>query len=368
MQFNYEVKNVENMISPSLVYYSDVIKKNTEEIISVAGCVERLWPHVKTHKSIQMVAFLMSRGIRKFKAATISEAEMCAMAGADKVILAYPLVGPNQKRLIHLAKAYPNTIFYGILDNYDEFEKTSTICEKELFSLNCLIDVNMGMNRTGVPISELEDLYRKASVLAGINLTGLHCYDGNHNNPDFNQRNNEVLSMDNEINEIINNLKKDGYTLDTVVAGGTPSFPCHAKDTEWYLSPGTSFIQDAGYYKRIPDLHCIPGAAIVTRVISHPAKGFFTLDLGYKGIASDPVGQRGYIVGYEDAEHVLQNEEHWVFQLKDYNRVPPIGSVLYVIPTHICPTSALYPEIFIAENNQIVNRWQVTSRNRKINY
>ena len=39
----------------------------------------------------------------------------------------------------------------------------------------------------------------------------------------------------------------------------------------------------------LPDLDFIPGAAVMTRVISHPAKGVFTTDLGY----SDPAGQRG---------------------------------------------------------------------------
>lgn len=364
----YEIKNTENIISPSLIYYLDIIHKNTEEIIKVAGSVDRLWPHVKTHKSIQMVQILMGYGIKKFKAATIAEAEMCAMAGAEKVILAYPLVGPNQERLIRLAKAYPMTEFYGILDDYEEFSKLSTVCQKMDFSLNCLVDVNLGMNRTGVPIRMLEELYRKAYTLPGIKLIGLHCYDGNHNNPDFIKRNESVIPVDRDIQSIIDKLREDQLKVEIVVAGGTPSFPCHALDTKWYLSPGTSFIQDGGYRRNIPDLNCTPGAAILTRVISHPEIGYFTLDLGYKGVAADPPVQRGYIVGYEDAEHVLQNEEHWVFRVKDLKRVPPIGTVLYVIPTHICPTSALYPEIMVAENGQIINRWQVSARNRWIHY
>ena len=45
---------------------------------------------------------------------------------------------------------------------------------------------------------------------------------------------------------------------------------------------------------------------------------------------------------------------------------PGIGSVLYVIPTHICPTSALYPEALVALDAQIVDIWEVTARNRKL--
>ena len=47
---------------------------------------------------------------------------------------------------------------------------------------------------------------------------------------------------------------------------------------------------------------------------------------------------------------------------------PKIGTVLYVIPTHICPTSALYPEAFVAVDGVIADRWKVTARNRKITW
>ena len=39
-----------------------------------------------------------------------------------------------------------------------------------------------------------------------------------------------------------------------------------------------------------------------------------------------------------------------------------------VIPTHICPTTALYPEILVAKDGQVADRWQVTARNRRITY
>ena len=106
----------------------------------------------------------------------------------------------------------------------------------------------------------------------------------------------------------------------------------------------------------------------MTRVISHPAPGIFTTDLGYKGIASDPAAQRGYIVGLEDAVPVVHSEEHWAFRLEDEAKIPPIGACLYVVPTHICPTTALYPEILVAEDGTVTEKWEVTARNRKINY
>ena len=242
------------------------------------------------------------------------------------------------------------------------------MCVEHNAVLPMLVDVNMGMNRTGVPIERLEELYRSASSLPGLRLCGMHCYDGNHNNKDAAVRQAEVDDTDKKVSDIMERLNGDGICCELAVAGGTPSFPCHAGATRWYLSPGTAFITDAGYYMNLPDLDFIPGAAVMTRVISHPAKGVFTTDLGYKAIASDPAGQRGYIVGLEDAVPIIHSEEHWAFRLEDESRIPAIGTCLYVIPTHICPTTALYPEILVAKDGQVADRWQVTARNRRITY
>lgn len=364
----YEIKGTEELISPCLIYYEDTIRENIEKIMEIAGSAERLWPHVKSHKSIDMVRLQMEYGIRKFKTATVAEAEMAAEAGADKVILAYPLIGPNMERFVRLAKAYPNTVFYAVEDDFSQLEELSRICLKMDHRMKVLIDVNMGMDRTGVEIDKLEELYRKGAALSGLSLEGLHCYDGNHNNRDFGKRNAEVAGTDARVKAVMERLERDGICCGLVVAGGTPAFPCHAVNTDWYLSPGTAFINDAGYYQNLPDIPCIPGAALLTRVISHPAKGVFTTDLGYKGIASDPAVQRGYIVGLEDAVPVIHSEEHWGFRLEDESRIPAIGACLYVIPTHICPTSALYPEILVAKDGRIRKTWKVTARNRKITY
>lgn len=47
---------------------------------------------------------------------------------------------------------------------------------------------------------------------------------------------------------------------------------------------------------------------------------------------------------------------------------PKVGDELFVIPMHICPTSALYPFSLVVENNELVAKWEITSRNRRIAY
>ena len=129
-------------------------------------------------------------------------------------------------------------------------------------------------------------------------------------------------------------------------------------------------ILDIAYSLEFPDLQMEPAATILCRVISHPCEGTFTLDCGYKGIAGDPPGpERGKVVGVH-CRAVLQSEEHWVFRMDEGHEaeIPPVGSVVYVIPRHVCPCALLYPTILVAEGGEIVDEWEVTARNRKIKF
>ena len=380
MENIYRIQDDEQLLTPCLIYYEDLIRKNTERIIEMAGGKgvgeERLWPHIKTHKSLDMTKLLMFYGIHKFKTATIAEAEMCAMAGASDIVLAYPLIGPNRMRLIRLSLAYPKVRFYAIQDDWDQLCQLSELIEREKknqtiptdYVLRILIDVDLGLKRTGASIESLKEMARLIESLPGISLEGLHCYDGHRHESDYKERDQRVAETDRRIQMVIDDLRNEGIPLPVIIAGGTPSFPCHAVHSDWYLSPGTSFIHDWGYDTNFPDLACTPAAVVASRVVSHPAPGTFTCDCGVKAIATDPMPERGTIAGLPEAKTVMQNEEHWVFRLPEEIPVPAIGTVLYIIPTHICPTSALYPEILVAKDGQITEAWPVTARNRKICY
>lgn len=358
----------EEIISPQLIYYKDYLENNIRTMIELAGNPERLWPHVKTHKMIELVRLQMSYGIHTFKCATIAEAEMCGMCGADKVLLAYPLIGPNIERFMRLMEIYPDTVYYAIGDNTRQIELLGKCAVSHGTNVSVLMDVDMGQRRTGVPFDKVSEWYGVWAEIEGIKMCGLHCYDGHRHEEDFMLRDEKTRNADEVIKQFRESLRKRGLDCSLIIAGGTPSFPCHQKNTDFYLSPGTCVVQDAGYQRSYRDMVFVPGAAVLTRVISHPGPNRFTTDMGTKAVASDPSGERAYIAGMEYAKTVLQNEEHWVLEVPDemQNQIPPIGTVLYAVPVHICPTTALYPEVLVVSEGKIYDWWKVTARNRKI--
>ena len=360
------------LFSPQLVVNRTLLIQNIEHAVRMAGDANHLWPHVKTHKTGHIVRLMAKQGIVRFKCATISEAEMAASFGGKHIILAYPLVGPNIPRFLQLIQAFPDVVFYAVGDTLNCLEFLNQAAEHAGIQIPVLIDVNMGMDRTGVPVSQLEIFYKKASAFPFLRLCGLHCYDGHRTETDFCKRKEAAKPLFQEITRIRSQLNQDHFSCSILVMGGTPSFPCYTSSDlpDLYFSPGTLFLNDYGYASKYPDLKFDIAAAVLTRVVSRPAPGHFTLELGYKGIASDPDGVRGVLADFPHAHPLFQSEEHWAFAMDDgfEEHCPDIGDVLYIIPTHICPTSALYSHMAVIEEHKLAAWWEVHARNRKITY
>ena len=135
MDATYFVKNASTIPSPALLVYFEKLKENISLAISIAGDAKRLRPHIKTHKTKQIVALQQEAGIDKFKCATIAEAEMLAQCGVKDICLAYPMVGPNIARFIRLCTTYNDVSFaltdlpFGVVDASIEVDSTGGVDE-----------------------------------------------------------------------------------------------------------------------------------------------------------------------------------------------------------------------------------------------
>src|SRR6476469_2208977 len=143
----YIINNIEKVDSPSLIIYLDTVVENIRLLTTMINDVSRLRPHVKTHKSKEVAMLMMDAGIKKFKCATIAEAEMLAMINAPDVLLAYQPVGPKVNRLVQLVKAYPSTGFSCLIDDFNAAKNISEIFSSNNLILSVYIDLNVGMNR-----------------------------------------------------------------------------------------------------------------------------------------------------------------------------------------------------------------------------
>ena len=362
----YEIENVDEIASPALAFYPERIEENIRRMIRIAGDAGRLRPHVKTHKTGEIVKLQLKHGIRRFKCSTIAEAEMAAAAGAPDVLLAMQPVGPAIPRFFALQRLFPGTLFGAIVDSEDVIRAIAEAAANAGMKACLWLDVNSGMNRTGVaPGAGAGHLYRLIHQTAGLTAGGVHVYDGHIHEADLAARTKQCDDEFLPVQAMIDDLKKAGLPLPAVVAGGSPTFPIHARRPGIKLSPGTPLLWDAGYGAAYADLDFLVAAVLIGRVVSRPAPGLVCLDLGTKAVASEMPQPRLSLLnvnGYRIAGH---NEEHLVIEVPNADRYHP-GFVAYGVPIHICPTVARYESAAVIERGRRTGEWPIAARNRRI--
>jgi D-serine deaminase-like pyridoxal phosphate-dependent protein len=315
MDPSYRVRNSSALPSPALLVYPEKIRNNTARAVAIAGSPDRLWPHIKTHKTQEITAIQREAGIRKFKCATMAEAEMLARCGVKVVLLAYQPVGPNIPRLVELGRRYAEVSFLVVADDRGIAAELSEQFSRAGGRIEVLLDIDPGMGRTGVaPDEKAAEFYLELGKLKGITAGGLHCFDGHNNQEDPEARMSAARKCLAALYRLQERVERSGGKVPRRILGGTSTFPFYAKLGNVELSPGTCFLQDWHNLKRYRDLPFQPAALLFTRVVSKPASGRVTVDAGCKAVASDPPAERGIVYSAEGFKPLFQSEEHWVFE------------------------------------------------------
>jgi D-serine deaminase-like pyridoxal phosphate-dependent protein len=364
----YEIADVNKVSSPALLVYPDRIEYNIRKMISMAGNADLLRPHVKTHKMSEIIRLQMKYGIHKFKCSTISELEMVVRCGADDVLLAYQPVGPNIERFFRLRQEFPGIKISCIADSEEIIRQLSEASVRTGLETHIFLDLNVGMNRTGVfPGKLAEKIYELINELPMIKANGLHVYDGHIREKDILARKKMCDEAFDRAISLSDLLKKSGNSEIIIIAGGTPTFPNHIGRSGVELSPGTLLLWDFGYSSSFADMEFLHAAVLMTRVISKPEKDLICLDLGHKAIASEMPQPRIHFPGLENYTITGHSEEHMVVRTPDAGQMK-IGDVLFGIPYHICPTVDRHEFVTVVRDGNAAEQWYIEARKRKITY
>lgn len=366
MAFQYSIDDISGLDSPALVVYPEVVRHNIDLAIQMAGSADRLRPHVKTHKSPDVTRLMLEAGIRKFKCATIAEAEMLAICGAPDVVLAYQPVGPKVLRWIRLIRKFPATRFSCLVDDLSAAKAIASAFAEQQMEASAWVDLNIGQNRTGISPESAFDLYAACVEMTGIRPVGLHAYDGHIRHADLYARAAACNAAFDQVKALQQVLSQVGYPEPHIIAGGSPTFAIHARREGVECCPGTFVYWDKGYSDLCPDQLFRPATLLITRVISLPAADKICLDLGHKSVAAEnPIDHRVFFPDAPGLKPIGQSEEHLVVEVEP-GHTWKTGDVLYAIPFHICPTVALHERTFTVENGRVTGEWRTVARDRTL--
>ena len=197
---------------------------------------------------------MLDAGITKFKCATIAEAEML---GNDKSTGCFAGLSANnqqkQNGLLQLVQQYPATHFSCLIDDAVNAENISTLFSANEFCIDVYIDLNVGMNRTGIKPVNAFDLFDECESFKGINIIGLHVYDGHIRDTDVDERKQKTDTAFEEVINLAEKIESSTQKKLKIVAGGSPTFPVHAQRKDVECSPGTFVFWDYGYKTQFPD-------------------------------------------------------------------------------------------------------------------
>lgn len=342
--------------TPSLLIHRDRVEENIARMLAAGG--DRLMPHVKTHKMDEVTRLMVEKGITRFKASTLAEAEMVARCGGAEVLVAQQLVGPKIRWARALAEKYPATLWSFLLDQLEVAAELSAVFAGR--EVKVYLDLNNGMNRSGiVPGEGLARLIAAVEASPNLVLAGLHVYDGHITDPDLRSRTAKVDAAFAPLEKWINPQWE-------LICGGSPAFSVHLTHAERTLSPGTSVFWDWGYAEKYSEQPYACAAYVLTRVISKPAPGIVTVDLGHKAVgAENPISLRVKFPDHPDLSLLSQSEEHGVLGTADWEKYK-VGDLLTGIPYHVCPTVNLYDKAYVLYKGEYEGTWAIPARNRSI--
>jgi D-serine deaminase-like pyridoxal phosphate-dependent protein len=283
-------------------------------------------------------------------------------------------VGPAIERLVALARRAPRVRVGCIVDNAATADVLDLFAERQGASLVVYVDLDVGMGRTGIASGPTaDDLYRRIARSRWLETGGIHAYDGHSTARDPASRCVQAADARGLAFSMRRRMLAEGLAVPEVVLGGTPAFACHAAALSEAdpvdraairLSPGTYGYYDWGYASNFADLPFHAAALVFGRVISVPAPGRFTIDVGSKAIAADPEQPRGLLLNVDGAVAGPQSEEHWVFTIEP-GRTPAVGAAVFVWPKHICPTVEHHDRVaVIGPDRRLETWWPVTARGR----
>ena len=357
------------LLTPALVVDLDKFETNLlrhQRICGEAGL--RMRPHAKTHKCSEIAKRQAEAGAVGVCCATLHEAEVMVGAGIDGVLITSPVVGAARiGRMIKLAGAARR--FKLVADNPGNLRAISEAAEALAQPLEVLVDIDIGMQRTGVAAPEdAVALARMISEAPNLTYRGVQAYSGRvqHIN-DLTERRQVYGEQLAHLKTVIEALGAAGLPPAIVTGGGTASLVIDIETGIFTEHQTGSYIfMDVEYNEvSMPIAGNIPfqtSLLMQCTVVSNNADGFVTINGGYKSFATD--GPKPKVADPELSGSIYDRfgDEHGKIVLGPGNLEPELGAPVNLITPHCDPTVNLHNYLHCVRGDKLVDIWPIDAR------
>lgn len=352
---------VRDLDTPCLLLDLDKVERNLDRMAALfAGSKVRVRPHAKAHKHPGLALMQLQRGAIGICCAKLGEAEVMAAGGVSGLLVTTEVVGPTKiARLIGVARQVE---VMTVVDDLRAAERIAEAASAAGLRIKCLVDVNVGQERTGVePGEPTLELARAVDRLEGLAFVGLQGYEGHLQHVyDEQQRREASASAMQLLDQTAELLLEKGLEVEIVSTAGTGTCRFAA---EWKnvteVQPGSYIVMDSDY-RQVQGLGFENALTVLTSVASVNRKDAAIVDAGMKVLSTDSGNPRPKDV---DAEYVPMGDEHGKLVFSGGSPLG-LGDKVELIPSHCDTTVNLHDRYYVTGGGTVVAVWPIPARGR----
>jgi len=344
---------------PELRLDLDILDQNAQRIFAEISSLGKQWrPHVKSHCQPRLANALVKLGACGVTAATVDEVDVMAHAGLPSVLLAH--IAVEESELERLSAAATRTQLLVCVDHFVQAERYSKAARISGASIGVLVDIDIGMQRTGCrPRVDATQLALAVEKLPGVHVAGIFGYEGHLLTiPDAEQKKAAIFEAMGMLEQSRDAFLAAGLSCDIVSAGASGSFWItgqHSAVTE--LQAGGAIFGDLFYSDACGLSGVKPALTVVADVVSRPSLSRAVLNAGRKAInpfvcPPEVANQVGATIDTMSAEHSTLNLEGESQDLK-------IGDHVVLNVGYSDHTILMHRSIAVYRGESKVDSWNV---------
>ncbi len=352
--------------TPYLVVDEEKLEANLAAMAAHARALGvYLRPHAKTHKTPQIARRQLAHGAVGLTVATLGEAEVFADSGVTDLFIAYPLwaVGPRAARLRSLAGRVRLRVGADSVEGVRMLADAVHAGRADAAALAIAVEVDSGHHRSGIAPTRAADV-AAAALEAGLLVDGVFTFPGHSYGSGA-----AVPAAGDEAAALVaarDALIAAGIPCPVVSGGSTPSARAADGGVLTELRPGVYLFGDAQQWELgtiEPSTIALTARATVVSRRDHVA----VVDAGSKILGADRAAYAsgyGRVLDHPDARITALSEHHATITFPAGADVPTLGTVLRVVPNHVCNAVNLVDELVVERDGAERDSWPVAARGR----
>jgi D-serine deaminase-like pyridoxal phosphate-dependent protein len=338
--------------TPAAVLDLDAFERNLALMQARANAAGlKLRPHAKSHKCAALARAQIDAGAVGVCCAKLAEAEALAAAGIGAILVTSPIAGAAAAARA-AALATQITDFRIVVDHADG---AAELAAAATLPIQVLIDVDVGLGRTGVASAEQAAAVARA-ILAqpNLRLIGVQGYGGAWQHiKGANERAAAVAEGMKRLAAATAAVRDAGGTVQVVTGGGTGTFTADvAQGVLTEVQPGSYAFMDREYRDALgadPEGAFEQSLTIAATVISANQPKWVTIDAGLKAFAADGPAPQPLTPKFAGSTYRFFGDEHGMLTRPE----APVarGERVDLAPGHIDPTLDRYDVLHLVRGD-----------------